>query len=128
MQTANLYEQYKSQTIQTLTKGEVVVKLFEEASKQVSLAIFLKNQNNSVGSFNCIAKAQKIITTLNHSLDMNYAISLELNDMYRFLLDKLNEANATGDVELMKQLLNIINELKITFKQADRLARTRSLK
>lgn len=60
MQTANLYEQYKSQTLQTLTNGEVVVKLFEEASKQISMAIF-QAQNKPADSFNCIMKAQKII-------------------------------------------------------------------
>jgi flagellar protein FliS len=128
MQAANLYEQYKSQTLQTLTPGEVVIKLFEEASKQVSMAIFLTNQNNSVKAFNAIAKAQKIIATLNHSLDMRYAISLELDDMYRFLFDKLNEANVNKDVNLMKQLLGLIDELKVTFRQADRLARAGNLK
>lgn len=128
MQAANLYEQYKSQSLQTLTKGELVVKLFEEASKQVSMAIFLSNQGNSVSSFNCIVKAHKIIGTLNNSLDMNYAISLELNDMYRFLQDKLMEANGNRDVVLMKELLHIIDDLKVTFRQADRLARARGFK
>lgn len=128
MQAANLYEQYKSQSLQTLTKGELVVKLFEEASKQVSMAIFLSNQGNSVSSFNCIVKAHKIVSTLNNSLDMNYAISLELNDMYRFLQDKLMEANGNRDVVLMKELLHIIDDLKVTFRQADRLARARGFK
>jgi len=128
MQAANLYEQYKSQSLQTLTKGEMVVKLFEEASKQVSMAIFLLNQGNSVTSFNCIMKAHKIIGTLNNSLDMKFAISLELSDMYHFLQDKLIEANGKGDAALMKELLHIIDDLKVTFRQADKLARARGFK
>lgn len=127
MQTANLYEQYKSQTLQTLTKGEVVIKLFEEASKQISVAIFLAN-NKPADSFNCIVKTQKIIKTLNASLDMKQAISIELNDMYLFLIEKLNLANANKDVELMKHLLSLVDELKIAFKQADRLARAGGVK
>lgn len=123
MQQANLYQQYKSQSLETLTKGEIVVKLFEEASKQVNKGIFLKNQNDNVGSYNSIAKAQKVISTLNFSLDMNFAISLELNDMYLFLHQKLGEANSKGDVALMKELLGLIDELKVTFRQAEKLAR-----
>jgi len=106
----------------------MVVKLFEEASKQVSMAIFLLNQGNSVTSFNCIMKAHKIIGTLNNSLDMKFAISLELSDMYHFLQDKLIEANGKGDAALMKELLHIIDDLKVTFRQADKLARARGFK
>ena len=123
MQTANLYEHYKSQSLQTLTQGELVVKLLEEASKQVGMAIFLET-SNAVQSFNCIVKARKIISALKGSLDINYAISIELNDMYLFIIDNLNKANANKDVTLMKQLLGLINELKVTFKQADRIARS----
>lgn len=124
---ANLYEQYKSQTLQTLTNGELVVRLFEEASKQVSMAIFTAN-SDAVKSFNSIAKAQKILKALNNSLDMNQAISIELNDLYLFLIEKLYEANSNKDIELMKQLLGLIDELKVTFRQADKLARVKGVK
>ena len=120
---ANLYQQYKAQSLETLTKGEIVVKLFEEASKQISMAIFFTNGGNSVKSFNCIAKAQKIIQTLNFSLDMKYAISIELNDMYLFLYDKLGEANVNRDVSLMKDVLTLVDDLKVTFRQAEKMAR-----
>lgn len=123
MQQANLYQQYKAQSLETLTKGEIVVKLFEESSKQISMAIFFGNSGNSFKSFNCILKAQKIISTLNSSLDMKYAISIELNEMYLFLHNKLGEANANKDVALMKELLSLVDDLKVTFRQAEKLAR-----
>lgn len=120
---ANVYQQYKAQSLETLTRGELVVKLFEEASKQVTKGIFMKNQGDSVSSYNAIAKAQKVISTLTFSLDMKHAISLELNEMYLFLHQKLGEANAKGDVDLMRELLTLIDELKVTFRQAEKLAR-----
>ena len=128
MQQANLYQQYKAQSLETLTKGEIVVKLFEEASKQIGMAIFYYNSSNSYKAFNCIAKAQKIIRTLNTSLDMKYAISIELNDMYLFLHDKLGEANAKKDIPLMKDLLRLVDELKVTFRQAEKLARVKAVR
>lgn len=125
---ANLYQQYKAQTLETLTKGEIVVKLFEEASKQISMGIFFEKNGNSYKSYNSIAKAQKIIQTLNFSLDMRYAISLELNDMYLFLHGKLGEAIAKKDIALMKELLSLVDDLKVTFRQAEKLARVKSTK
>jgi len=126
MQQASLYQQYKTQALETLTNGEVVVKLFEEASKQINMAIFLANNGNQYKSFNCIAKAQKIIRTLNLSLDMKYPISAQLNELYLFIHDKLGEANVNKDLALMKELLGLVDELKVTFRQADKLARAKS--
>jgi flagellar protein FliS len=125
---ANLYQQYKAQTLETLTKGEIVVKLFEEASKQISMGIFFTKNGNSYKAYNSIAKAQKIIQTLNFSLDMKYAISLELNDMYLFLHEKLGSAIAKKDVALMKELLALVDDLKVTFRQAEKLARANSVR
>lgn len=123
MQQANLYQQYKAQSLETLTKGEIVVKLFEETSKQISMAIFFHNSGNSFKSFNCIAKAQKIIKTLDFSLDMKYAISIELHEMYLFLTAKLGEAISSKDISLMKELLSLVDDLKVTFRQAEKMAR-----
>lgn len=123
MQPANVYQQYKNQSLETLTNGEVVVKLFEEASKQVTMAIFLLKGNDSVKAFNCIVKAQKILSSLDNSLDRKYAISIELSDMYLFIRQKLGEANVSKDTRLMKELLALIDDLKVTFRQAEKLAR-----
>ncbi len=125
MQQANLFQQYKARTLETLTKGEIVVKLFEEASKQISMGIFFAKNGNTHKSYNCIAKAQKIIQTLDFSLDMRYAISIELKDMYLFLHEKLGQAAASKDVPLMKELLSLVDDLKVTFRQADKLARAK---
>ncbi|MDD2217461.1 MAG: flagellar export chaperone FliS [Eubacteriales bacterium] len=120
----NLYQQYKTQSLETLTKGEIVVKLFEETSKQISTAIFLiKNDQSPVNAYNAIAKAQKIISNLNFSLDMRFAISIDLRDMYQFIFEQLGEANAKRDVTLMKDILALVDDLKVTFREAEKLAR-----
>ncbi|KNZ41751.1 flagellar export chaperone FliS [Acetobacterium bakii] len=121
MQNANAYQESKRQALETLTKGEVVVRLFEEASKQVKMGIFLTERGNSVKAYNAIAKAQQVISSLHRSLDMQYPISMELDAMYGFLFEQLGQANAHRDVELMKELWILINDLKDSFKEADKL-------
>ena len=124
MQQANVYAQYKEQSLQTLTRGEVVVKLFEEASKQVSMAIFAISGSNMGQSFNCIYKAQRIIAALRASLDDKYPISKELDELYLFIYEKLGEANEKKDISLLKDLLGMIDDFKVTFRQADKITRT----
>jgi flagellar protein FliS len=123
MMEATIYQQYKTQSLATLTSGELVAKLFEEASKQIGIAIFLTNQHDAAKAYDCIAKAQKIISTLEFSLDMNYPISIELTNLYQFLFKALSESIVNRDVELMKRLLHMVDELKVAFRQADRIAR-----
>jgi Flagellin-specific chaperone FliS len=123
MQSANLLQQYKTQSLETLTKGEIVVKLFEEASKQVSTAIFLTSRGEAVKAYNCIAKAQKVISALDKSLDRKFAISVELDQLYMFIHGQLSQAILNKDTDLLKRLLKMIDELKVTFRQAEKLAR-----
>ncbi|AFA49223.1 flagellar export chaperone FliS [Acetobacterium woodii] len=122
MQYANAYQESKRYAIESLSKGEVVIKLFEEAEKQVKMASILIERESIAKSYNCIAKAQKIITSLNLSLDMQYPISIELNEMYNFIFDKLGEANVNRDVQLLKDLLSLINDLKDSFKEAEKIS------
>ncbi|NLY71081.1 MAG: flagellar protein FliS [Clostridiales bacterium] len=123
MQHASVLEQYKMQSLETLTSGEVIVKLLEEASKQLSISIFLINRDNAAKAYDCVSKAQRIISTLNHSLDMNYAISIELRDLYNFMFDSLGKAIVAKDTGLIKDILSLVDDLKNTFKEADKLAR-----
>lgn len=122
MQYANAYQESKRYAIESLSKGEVVVKLFEEAEKQVKMGIILIEKDSFAKAYNCIAKAQKVISSLNLSLDMQYPISVELNEMYSFIFTKLGEANASRDIQLMQSLLGLIVDLKDSFKEAEKIS------
>jgi flagellar protein FliS len=119
----NPYAQYKARSLETMTNGEIIVRLFEEASKQISTAIFLTSQGEDVKAFNCISKAQKVVSTLSLSLDMSYGISLQLSDLYSFIHMELGKAVAAKDTASMKSMLGMVDELKVTFRQAERMAR-----
>lgn len=121
---ANVFQQYKNQSLETLTPGEIVVKLFEEASKQINIGIFSLDKGEPHRAYNAVSKAQRVIYTLNTSLDMKYAISLELRDMYLFMEQKLIEANGKQDTQMLRDILGLVDELKVTFRQAEKLART----
>lgn len=123
MQQANVYMQYKDQSLDTLTNGEIVIKLFEEASKQVNLAIYSIGRDNIVQAFNSTTKAQRIMAALRASLDIKYPISKELDELYMFIHEQLRVANLNKDITLFKDLLGMVDDFKIAFRQADKLSR-----
>ncbi len=113
------YKDSKRMALETLSKGKVVIKLFEEASKQIKVGIFQIDREDSVKAYAAIAKAQKIISTLSQSLDMQYPISLELREMYDFIYGQLGQANVEKDKALLNDMWELVNELKVAFRQAD---------
>ena len=121
MQATDAYQDSKRNAIESLSKEEVVIKLFEEAEKQLKMAMILIEHKNYVRSYNCVAKGQKIISSLNLSLDMQYPISVELTQIYSFIYEKMGEANVSRDTQLMSDLLVFVKELKEAFKEAERL-------
>lgn len=121
MQYANAYQESKRYAIESLSKGEVVVKLFEEATKQLKMAILFTEREENVKAYNAIGKCQKIISSLNLSLDMQYPISIELNEMYGFIYTKLGEVGVSRDLQLMNDLWSLIRDLKDSFKEAEKI-------
>lgn len=124
---ANIYQQYKTESLKTLTKGEVVVKLFDEASKQINTSILLLERENAVGAYNCVAKAQKIVSALRNSLDNRFAISLQLSELYDYIYEELGKAIVKKDIEMLRTLSNMLKEFMETFRKADIIARTNSI-
>lgn len=126
MQYTNAYQETKRLALETLSKEDVVIKLFQEASKQLKMAIILTERDEYVKAFNCIGKCQKIISSLNISLDKQYPISIELDEIYRFIFEKLGEANIKRDLKLMKDLLSLIDGLKDSFAEAQKINNTKT--
>lgn len=123
MQQSNVYMKYKEQSLETLTNGEVVIKLFEEASKQINMAMYAITGGNIAQASNSTTKAQKIISALRSSLDMKYPISKELDELYMFINEQLRLANINKDMTLFKDLLGMVDDFKLAFRQANKLSR-----
>lgn len=122
MQATNAYQESKRFAIESLSKEDVVIKLFEEAAKQLKMAVILTERQEFVKVYNCIAKCQKIVSSLQNSLDMKYPIAIELNEMYGFIYSKLGEASVSKDLRLMQDIYTLIIELKDSFEEASRLS------
>lgn len=119
----NPYQQYKEQSLTTLTSGEILVKLFDELSKQLTLSKIKIEQNDLGVANDALSKAQEIVSTLADSLDMRFPISRELRDMYIFIAQHLMQANLKKDVQLIEDCVPLVRDLREAFEQADKINR-----
>lgn len=113
----NAYSAYKKQSITTLTPMEIVVRLYDEAEKQINKAIIFIGNKDYAGANTSLQKSQDIVNALRSVLDMSIPISTQLDALYDFFNRQLIEANVKKDVEILKQMLPQLAELRDAFAQ-----------
>lgn len=119
MQAYSRFDDFKSAMIQTMTPGELIILLYEEAAVSVNRAILHIDRKNYGGAHEDIKKAEKIVLYLMESLDMRYSISEQLFKMYELIHRQLVTANVQKDPELLKNLSGMLAGLKDTWRQAE---------
>ena len=101
------YSAYKETSVKTASQGKLIVMLYDEAVRQLSMAVTLFKSNDKVAPqnieklHNCIVKVQDIITELQVSLDMDKGgkIASNLMALYVFFNQQLLDANITQNKE-----------------------------
>lgn len=66
---------------------------------------------------NAIIRAQDIIQELLVTLNMGYEISKNLAALYDFMYRRLIDANISKDVEALDEVLDLVTELRDTWKE-----------
>lgn len=119
----NAYLNYQSQSIQTMTQGEMINALFEGLIKNCNLAMAYMESKNYPSCHISIVKAQDIVLYLASTLNPKVEVSYNLFSMYDYFGAQLVEANVKKDPSYLQVILPMIEELKQTFSQADRISR-----
>ncbi|MDL2232829.1 flagellar export chaperone FliS [Ruminococcaceae bacterium OttesenSCG-928-L11] len=120
---SNPYQQYKEQSLSTLAPGELLVKLFDEAVKQMRLACIAIEKSDLNMANDSLNKAQTIVSTLAGSLDMRFEISGQLRDMYIFIAQQIHKANMEKSIPVLEETIPLLKELRDSFDQAEKINR-----
>lgn len=122
MNMMNGYQQYKQQSIETMTSGEMLIMLFDGAIKNITAAEFALRKEDYKAFEIAVEKTDKIIRYLRATLNMKYDISKELDRLYEYFLYLLNRLRAGRKPEVIAELKGHLTDLRDTFKEADRIA------
>ncbi|MDF2546595.1 MAG: flagellar export chaperone FliS [Anaerosolibacter sp.] len=118
MALKNPYNQYKQNNIMQASPQELTLMLYNGAIKFTNLGIIGIDEKNIEKANNSILRARDIITELNITLDMNYDISKQLSALYNYILTLLLEANIRKERACLQEALDLITQLRDTWKEA----------
>lgn len=116
---------YKSQSIQTMTSGEMIVALYEGLIKQLNIALVYLEEKNIQEVHIALVKSQDIINYLISTLNPEIEISQTILPYYELFNRQITEANFKKEAKIIQDILPLIEEFKQIFVQADRLSRTK---
>lgn len=116
----NGYQQYKTQSVMTMTPGEMLILLFDELTKRLMRAE-MALQKEDYKLFNTsVTRSVEIVQYLKDTLDFHYSISNELNKMYDFFLYELSRLSAGRKAEVIQELKPLVKELREAFAEAEK--------
>lgn len=118
----NPYQKYQQQSVQTMTQGELLVKLYETCSKRMNAGVYFIDEEKDYDKANeNLQKAQKILNHLNATLDRKYEISQNLSALYDYFIRVLVEANIKKKTDTLKEIIPMIDGLGQSFKEAEKI-------
>lgn len=123
MNLDNLGQQYKAQTVNTMTQNEILILLFDELIKRLRRSKICLENDLADKFEQDMTRAREIVSYLIKILNMNYEISHELYDMYIYFNQQIAYALTGKDIAYIDDLLPMVIEIRDTWVEAAKLSR-----
>jgi len=112
------YDRYKQQNAMTASPGELTLMLFEGGIKNLKLAKMSIGKKDYIRANEHSQKAQRIVAELMRSLDMRYELAKQMMPLYDFILNTIVESNIKKDPEKLETALQMLTDLRDTWREA----------
>ncbi len=114
------FQQYKEQSVNTMTQGELLLLLYDELYKRLAQAELMLDQQNFPVYESSIQRAVDIIDYLDSTLDRQYPISGNLTQLYEYFTYELGRAKIGRRKEVLTHVKFMVGELRDAFRQAQK--------
>ncbi len=114
------FQQYKEQSVNTMTQGELLLLLYDELYKRLSQAELMLDQENFPVYEASIERSVAIIDYLDSTLDRQYPISGNLAKLYEYFTYELGRAKIGRRKEVLTHVKTMVGELRDAFRQAQK--------
>jgi len=120
----NPKQQMLQKQIESASKEELTLMLYEGGVKFLNQAIVALEKNDIVKANNLIIRTEDIVREFQLTLDHKYEdISKPLDQLYDYMHRRLVEGNLQKDVEILNEVLGMFREMRDTWKEAMKLAK-----
>ena len=116
------YQQYKEQSINTMTQGEVLLLLYDELVKRATRAELALDKQDYPLFEASIDRCLEIIRYLDDTLDRQYPISAELSRLYEYFGYELNRVKVGRNRKELQRVKPMLADLRDTFRTASKQA------
>lgn len=117
------YSAYANNKITTASQADLVLMLYEGAIKFCNIAITAVENKDIEKAHNNIMKVEKIIQEFQITLDFRYATANDFNEVYIYLMHRLQEANLKKDKEILEEVLKHLRTMRDTWKEVMHLTK-----
>ena len=115
------YSTYQNNKIMTASPAELTLMLYEGAIKFCNIAIMGIEQNDIEKAHINIEKVERIIEEFRATLDFKYQVANDFEEVYKYLYDRLVQANLKKDKEILEEVLKHLRTMHDTWKEVMRL-------
>lgn len=114
------YQQYKEQSVNSMTPGELLLLLCDELVKRGTLASITLDKGDLPAFEGAMERCIDIVKYLDETLDRSYPISRELSPMYEFFVRDLYDVKRTRNKAELERLRPMLADLRDAFRGAER--------
>ena len=113
----NPYNEYLRNKVMTATPGELTLMLYEGAVKFGNIAIKAIEEGDVELAHANIVKVQNIIDEFRRTLDFKYPVAQDFENVYKYLFQRLIEANIHKDKEIMEEVVKHLRSMRDNWKE-----------
>lgn len=117
------YAAYANNKIMTASPGELTLMLYEGAIKFCNLAIEGIQHKDIEKAHNNIMKVERIIEEFQATLNHQYPVAKDFDNVYNYLMERLREANLKKDEAILEEVLKHLRTMRDVWKEVMHLSR-----
>ena len=114
------YEQYKAQSVNTMTRGELLLLLYDELVKRLTRAELAIGKQDYALFEASITRCIEILEYLDDTLDPQYPISHDLHRLYDFFTYELTRVKIGRNTKVLAEVKPRLTDLRDTFRAAQK--------
>ena len=125
MAVNNPYAAYANSKVMTASPAELTLMLYDGAIKFCNIAIMGVEEKDIEKAHNNIVKVERIIKEFQSCLDHRYPVAQDFDNVYKYLIRRLHEANVRKDAEILEEVLKHLRTMRDTWKEVMKLAHSK---
>ena len=114
------YQNYKQQSINSMTSGELLLLLYDELVKRSTLASIALDKQDWPVFEAALDRCIDIVDYLDETLDRQYPISRDLGRMYEYFTYQLGAIKLGRNKRELEQLRPMLAEMRDAFHTAEK--------